>query len=513
MHKCLLVPELLRTILAHATAVEKPTPEPLPPPTTYWPANLPRRETKAANPVAIALTCRTFLEPALDIIWHGIPCVDVLEACLPPPAAQDSSSWERLHYYADRVREFGLVNIKYTYLAQRNNSSILNRLVESKIQLFPNLITLCVQDKQILSVLDFFVAGKLKTIRLSSIYEYLDRQSPPLARIETLNCPSLRFFSISSCNFSPDEIVSLSKMIRHFTGVLHVHLDGRKEFPWSSDLIAHLSTLPSLQSISVAHATPDPSTLRAGFPALQSFSFVFPDTGTFFRRLASIESTELSKISAHIHGVAPSEDRAPIQLALLKIRDRLQAAPAAEVDLQENGIGIHSQPNALETPIISLEPLLDLHNLTSLTLRLHRLMEVDDALLQTMALAWPRLRKLSLSNCCAGPNDAKITLTGLLPLALHCRELEHCSLIIDADTIPENYLEQPARRCRNPVRYLDFGGSRVKNPYFVAAYLSDLFPQLKIVSGYHDNGGWRLVGQLIKMFCAVRRQERIDVGN
>jgi hypothetical protein len=53
-----------------------------------------------------------------------------------------------------------------------------------------------------------------------------------------------------------------------------------------------------------------------------------------------------------------------------------------------------------------------------------------------MAMAWPRLRELSLGTERALGGVSNVTLTGLLPLVEYCPDLEILRIIVNATKIP-----------------------------------------------------------------------------
>ncbi|KAJ6526002.1 hypothetical protein B0H19DRAFT_581805 [Mycena capillaripes] len=86
MHPCLSVHDILILIVQYATMLDLPftTTEPIRPGDEGWDPSLYSDVRALTNPVALALTCRTFLEPGLDIVWYEIPTIDSFKNCLPP---------------------------------------------------------------------------------------------------------------------------------------------------------------------------------------------------------------------------------------------------------------------------------------------------------------------------------------------------------------------------------------------------------------------------------------------
>ena len=83
----------------------------------------------------------------------------------------------------------------------------------------------------------------------------------------------------------------------------------------------------------------------------------------------------------------------------------------------------------------TLTPLLSLANMSVLVIEIDVTVDLDDATIGRVAVAWPNLRVLRLFEITMG-NIPKVTLGGLLPLAAACPRLEQLTLRVDATRIP-----------------------------------------------------------------------------
>ncbi|KAJ6526001.1 hypothetical protein B0H19DRAFT_1197640 [Mycena capillaripes] len=278
------------------------------------------------------------------------------------------------------------------------------------------------------------------------------------------------------------------------------------------DVLVHLASLPTLKAIT-ADFPPLPLQLatevpHGAFPSLQHFSMVVLNLDDFIRRLASVTSTQLSSITARVQ--VKSTTASQVQQVLAEIRDRLAGALTAEVELG-NVADAFENPENIPLPAETIHPLLGLPNLTRLKLSLHRYIGVDNVLLKTIVTSLPRLQTLELVHT---PNTSisypiRLTLGGLIPLATHCRELVTCALLVNATTVPVDFLKRPAGRYTSRVQRFNFAGSPIAQRYKVAAFLSDLFPELRDISSYDDDyDGWAEVSDSLKVFREVRKQER-----
>lgn len=120
-----------------------------------------------------------------------------------------------------------------------------------------------------------------------------------------------------------------------------------------------------------------------------------------------------------------------------------------------------------------------------------------------MAVAWPKIKELSLVGD-STPLDSGITLAGLLPLAEHCFKLESLTLTIDARSMPR---EAAPPRVRGHVTTMHVLNSPLQDPSGVAAFLSNIFPNLWCLvssadeQGYAENP-WREVSELVQTQAA-----------
>ncbi len=140
------------------------------------------------------------------------------------------------------------------------------------------------------------------------------------------------------------------------------------------------------------------------------------------------------------------------------------------------------------------------------------LINVDDDDVACIAKAWSQLRMFAMRP--KKPVPTRLTSHVLIPFAKHCLELEELSLTINAAT-PDNYEEKLGDgMCNRKLWKLGVNDSSIDNPGRVAAFISDIFPEVrKIVVSIPDGDPegkkrkWEEVERLIPVFAAVRKQE------
>lgn len=170
-------------------------------------------------------------------------------------------------------------------------------------------------------------------------------------------------------------------------------------------------------------------------------------------------ASSLSKLA--VSGIPPKTPAA--QLALL-----FQALPRHKPlsYLAITGTRRHLEPElALRLSLSDLytlkcedfRPLLSLHHLTELFIEPTSIsLKLDDAMLEAMAQAWPRIRILVIVSHLPMHTAPGVTLGGLLfPLSVHCRTLDMMHIAVDAVPPPkqtQDKLEEQIKQERTPCR-------------------------------------------------------------
>ncbi|KAJ7791125.1 hypothetical protein B0H14DRAFT_2625375 [Mycena olivaceomarginata] len=427
------------------------------------------------------------------------------------------SDWDRFSYYARRVRQFGLRHHApprfgwgFGWKALDNSPEILSdiRAAHPAGKIFPGLLELFISNRDIFVALDSFVSDSLKMLSINAVRLDPYRVSPSFGQLRS-SCRALESFNLSNCILSAEEAGEFSKMVCGSTALITV--SWYKTTPiCPADVLVHLSSPPNLKIITADVPTwsPEPATKSSHrvFSSLQNFSAVVPNLDDFMHHLASVTSTQLSFIIGSIH-VKPTA-ATQVKRALTAMGSRVVAAPTAQLALlsEQPSADPHSQNDDVPFPPETIHPLLALCNLTRLHIALLRPIAVDDELLKTMAASWPRLQVLKLVHPKGVAAAPQLTLRGLIPLA-NCPELVRCALIVNAKTLPEDAFERPPGRHASRVWLIDVAHSPVTERFRVAAFLSDLFPELRRVE-YTRYDAWHDVEKTLQTYSAVRKQER-----
>lgn len=341
----------------------------------------------------------------------------------------------------------------------------------------------------------------------------------PLINFLSENCLNLQDFYIF-CKRSPELSDVLEKLYTRsrnlriinchapldtgaWTGLSsHTHLrsltipiSSREERDSHSVVSSELITFPSLEELHLSTSFTILAHILSSsqFPILEAVTFDLesqkPLPGTSFAQLTALIARTCSHsvlraidVSSH---QCPAEDRNPDHTIL---------------------------PDALR-------PLLVFSNLHTVVLNAHLCLNLDDVVIRDMALAWPRLTHLWLDPTGRWPIPSRVTLNGLIPLAEKCPQLRKLGIPVNANiSMPfSGVAVRPGRgRVNYQLRAIMVGNSYISSSYDTAAFLSDIFPNLRRVDSWLDfteeegmyKSRWNEVGKLVPCFTQVRMQER-----
>ncbi|CCM03571.1 uncharacterized protein FIBRA_05707 [Fibroporia radiculosa] len=196
-----------------------------------------------------------------------------------------------------------------------------------------------------------------------------------------------------------------------------------------------------------------------------------------------------------------------------------------------------SIPREHEEPFItgdSLRPYLALPSIHECKIGVRRPMVVDNAFVQDLAKAWPRLQTLDLGvQWRRYTGEPEVTLKGLIPLVRHCPDLQMLGIAVSTDVSEVRATEEEPRPSggysNGNVWAFSVGTSILErvtpgDRIVLATYLADIFPRLRLLSTVWsrtevqenieedelspaESELWGEVGKLVKELARIRRQE------
>lgn len=323
----------------------------------------------------------------------------------------------------------------------------------------------------------------------------------------------------------PDDIF-LSGLVSDMAFSLNRLREFRCDTALSSEAFAHVTSLPSLAILAV-HIWPDApvvffaqAPLRSVYLSAKKFQDVVPV-------VQSIAQTNIDVLMFTLGEDAQGEYFLPLCAAIgeneaFRSVTHLFISASKDSDPDEQTINAEPQFSAMQ-------PLLRLLNIKVFSVTNFAVI-LDDAQLEMLSQAWPRLYRLNLSTeYLEGPHiTSGVSPAGLISLVRFCPELHNLTLIVDASIpIPES-LAQPGKEASNSrIKWLDIGPSLIDDPFALALLLSDLLPNLKVISqstlgqtGYYEEVGeeeerfsrGEQTVTLLKALAQTRRQKRLSTS-
>ncbi|KAG0707383.1 hypothetical protein DFH29DRAFT_897164 [Suillus ampliporus] len=506
MHVCLLPTEILRDIFSIDADCSQ--------------------VSRLATLAALARTCRTFKEPALDILWEDIAGFQPLISCLPGGiSGRDTQGkltlkrpilngeWRIIRQYAQRIRSFMVLPTELEIIDDR----VVQALISAPEPLLPNLRTLVWRNNQecFLPLLHTLLRPTITSMRLNL-------SSPPSFAKSTLvaslgaRCPFIRELE---CEYGGDSeessdaiceaLCGLQKLVRLETGVLN------------TQVLLHLASLPSLKSLHFNLRTYNINETQHHFtPTFSSqldyMRFITPSPSVLAHCLSNVcfLSCRLVMVWVDCNDFGFPYD--PLDIPDLIVSFSECFSPALET-LQfdfDFDFNVVLEGEILVNPSFALgfdviAPLLSFSHLRDLDLDWMCSSAIDDASLKIMAQCWPQLHTLRFGSAVRWLVPPSITFIGLLHLIHHCRclrmiEMPFCAYPLD--TSSEHFSKTIPN---DKITCLFTGISPIVEPVAVACQLHTMLPQLTGVSGFdwpgdqipapfeHFEDGWRKVNEFL----------------
>ncbi|KAF7300514.1 hypothetical protein HMN09_00935900 [Mycena chlorophos] len=480
--------------------------------------------------LALATTCHTFLDPALNELWCDLGSFRRWVQCFPDGLfvyekvltgdGQDftvkrpmlASDWERPLFYAKRVRR-----LTYGFFTH-STWPVLHRMVMSLPSgcVFPRLLSLgfpITNEPEELIFLRFFLPSTLSSVCIHNCGPYFLDILPTLGQL----CPALRDVTLQVHDMQPDE--RFVQATSDFIVRLH-HLRSLTAPTLNWEALQHLAELPNLSQLklqNLAHIGPSPAPLPSGFPALRHLNLGYTPLPVATSLLSALRNTELCSLDLQQYPCPTKRDmqnffytlssNTSMRTSLADLAFSIVPVRAPDPD-DEVGPGIGYVAHDC-TPSCALgdSVLRHLHgfaHLTDVYISMAAPLDIDDNTLLDLARAWPELQRLTL-NCeqpAPDPEAAappvpvfipKTTLLGLSHFAAHCPDLLS--------------LELSRRIMQRKLTSLDLSASPIAQAKIpaIAQFLSGIFPKA-YVDG-ECNESWKEVQVQVERLLAVRKEE------
>ncbi|KAJ3933410.1 MAG: hypothetical protein NXY57DRAFT_19552 [Lentinula lateritia] len=448
--------------------------------------------------LSLGLSSKTFLEPALDVLWRTLNRVEPLLSVLPETVSLNGKkmimkqialpSWDRLHYYASRVRIFkddGTDNV---------HESVYAILGQSK-PIFPKLAQLLPGTQICTYSLVFFLTSSISRAVIPSPYfpqsEHLDF-GPSLALLASKS-PGLRSLFITTTQFS-----GISASLRGFRELEDLHLGRLPQY--EKDYIQSLASLTKLTYLNLTLLSDDSFDyvgLQNSFPSLKQLSII-GSSSELHNFLKIVTPLSLQILSLTWHGDPSIIDAIDVTTSL----GRFSSLQNLNID---NATSLFVVDPDRERLWSLFNPLLKLTQIRSL--RYSSPLFLTDQITATIASSWPHAETLHFT---AVSWSEIPPVSSLAHFARECPNLDYLQYPIQIDVSPGAADPIPPTPFMHPLR--DFICSvhyDVLDPLYVALSLHQIFPSLKNVSG--DGDKWDEVKAILESYHLILAQDRRSI--
>ncbi|KAF7796420.1 hypothetical protein EIP86_007597 [Pleurotus ostreatoroseus] len=466
---------------------------------------------------SLARTCTITRDPALDRLWRTQYGLQNLIKCLPAvywrqrvedmqltvASDVDLDDWSRFDIYASRIQELNIDQFGpcdqfelFTPLMRRGYSKTL----------FPNLKTLkwWSTPRRPLPHVQLVLSPTIRTLIASfsgspssaSGLTYLPQYCPHIESLRLYLSDEISIVKAEKVLRSLQEIRSLD-----FT----IHDDITESSPAClNGLLNRVSVLPQLETFCVASlpqrvsliAMPEANTRR--FPALKQLTVDSRASCSNFLRTFELENLEHLDITFSPFIVPPDNNT-----QLMQTVEQVISHSSLKV--------LHlTYRYSVQVTLESISPAFAFRSLEEFCLYSGPVgVALDDTAIEQLAKAWPDLTELRLLGSI--PLTSQSTATPVLPtlqaltyLAQYCPKLETLSIELDAkDPAPiQKRIREGRKFCNTHMKQLSVRRSLIGDTAKVAAFLSELFPNLVDMSGARD--GWTEVASSLKAIQTVR---------
>ncbi|KAJ7116932.1 hypothetical protein C8R44DRAFT_879462 [Mycena epipterygia] len=404
---------------------------------------------------ALARTCTTFQNPALDILWRNQDTLMNLLRCMPTDLFSEearyglkntstlttllrllrpivASDWERPRLYLHRVRAIisgttGGVSLAEVFPA-------LSAFLKDDC-LFPNLSALhWWHDNRDFPYIYLFLTSTITNLSVSS-----DGVDSHLSLLSALprKCPALKDVSVF-LRHNPDQLKTLSSTVQNSLSIFIRALQHLEQLSiWVPDVAAleHIGRMPTLRSLElttlpVAFAS-SPSSQTSMFVNLRHLALSDVDVQSATKFLQMCADAGLKSFEVEFTAPATSNQMENFAGALAQCSSSHSTLTYLTIDHSYGVPGTWTNMSyIMDTK--HLRTLFCFSQLQQICIIWRHKVDLDDATVSDMARAWPCLEILKLPE----PIHPRVTLHSFPILARHCPHLRTLRMSFDTSGIP-----------------------------------------------------------------------------
>ncbi|KAG6329549.1 hypothetical protein ID866_9540 [Astraeus odoratus] len=452
--------------------------------------------------VSLAITCRFFHNPALDILWEKLDSLDPLFMLLPKRVwdgkhhfltSIKKKDWTTFGKYASRVK---VLARPYSRLSARSQYNAIMALVKCReansSPLLPNLTELVWEDLGLYNVtrlvpssLRHLIGERVTSITLN-IY---DSSLISVLSELWLACPNVTSFTV---RVPPPSFPHVIAVVRQWT-----KLRSFRSLALPQGMMDELLTSVGLECLSIELGNPGDPTFSGILPGtLRAFSLYEGNAECHAQYLGNVYGSP-QELTLRVCVDGSSIEGVAKLLHLLPERFDHAALHEFSSELTSS-----YEPGLRTFQLDSrfLRPLFAFRNLRTVDLETYGIGGLDDAALDAIARAWPALENFALGTGSTSLTRPQTTMNALVALLRHCPSLTRLHLPFDA-TVVVQAVEIPDGVVNVRITSMKVGYSPIQDADAIAAYLARLMPQLRSIAssrhpaGYH--GEWLTVQKLL----------------
>ncbi|TFK73121.1 hypothetical protein BDN72DRAFT_835133 [Pluteus cervinus] len=476
-----------------------------------------------------ALTCHTFLEPCLDVLWRSMHSIFPLLKLLPTEFFRErngeyilngfaddesaSSNWPRVQYYGLRIKNFYYdpASLPFPPLPFHTCIAIPHFFHSS---LLPNLDTLHIgnPNRTYDSILFAMTASPLRHIEIRNL-----RNKNTNLVDSFLICLREKSHNIQDLTLEGVCPPQFPQSAKHLTGLISLDLTQtffeESMFQLTMQNIARLPVMKAIKlrldpSRSSVHQLPQTvwSTSMEHLTLNGSVSQIAAFLNNHVMR--GIRDIQLDFQVSPYYSASTDQDWSTFKDILSLMVSRWPNMRKIVLGLEQftlSSISYHTPSLAFREIVQSLTDLTQLKNLRiNLEKPVAKFLSLTNADYWELANAFPLLEHLAL------PLGNIITFDALYKLALLCPRLRSIAVGIDTETIPA-LLSSRFPAISHDLEVLSVGDSPLNNIHHVTRHLHRLFPCLEMITA--TNSAWDPVRELLVLYktMVIDHSERREV--
>lgn len=373
---------------------------------------------------ALARTCKTFYEPAMELLWGDLDGITPLLGCVPtlypiiggkrwkdfsclPVGIKPLSKHKTLHFmrHAARVRVLRMT---------ANHLYFLRVLEASETSLFPKLWSLSLSEMPDARHVQFLLSPALRRFRIKTLSSDIPSFVARCAALEDLVIKSPYYNTAYELSL-PSDIVRSCKQL--------VNLSCNIPLNWAA--WKHLSDTPTLRTVDIRGGVLSPFNYRlkfAPFIELTALSLFSDTTTDITALLLHSEFPSLQSFNMWARGCTRAE-------AEQFFRALAQCKASRTLKHIEIDCHAQSQPDEqLGMSLTVIRQFLCFTQLETLRIHVHHPIYIDDDLLVEAMSSWPHICSLILMGHLRQPT---VTFRGLFAALRFCPHLHTLQVMID----------------------------------------------------------------------------------